>query len=110
MQVAHHAADHGHLLSVLLTKDHPVGAHCGEQLGHHGRHAAEVVGADGPLQHVGRAAHLYRHGEAIRIDLINGGRPHQICTGRCGQLEVPVLITRVGRQILGGAELRGIHE
>ena len=110
MQVAHHAADHGHLLRVLLAKDHPVGAHSREQLGHHGRHASKMVRPDCTFQHLGRAADLHGHGEAVRIDLINGRRPHQIRTGRCGQFEVTVLISRVRRKVLGGAELGWIDE
>ena len=55
---------HGHLLGVLLAEDGAVGADGQEQLGHDGRHAAEVLRAGGALQAGARPGHRDGRAEA----------------------------------------------
>ena len=77
VEVAHQAAHDGHLLGVLLAEDRPVGAGRQEQLGHHRRHPAEVLGARRALQAAAGAADRHGRGEARRVDLLGARREHE---------------------------------
>ena len=111
VQVLDQAADHDHLLSVLLAEVGDIGRDHVQELRHDGRDAAEMgCAAHGALQAIGQAKHLDGGGEAGRIDLLGGGREQQVGPSRCGQLAVALLLAWIAVEVGVLVELRGVHE
>jgi hypothetical protein len=82
-----------------------------QQLGHDGRHAVEVAHAAVlSFEGLGQTAHVHRRPEAGRVDLVQRRREEHVGAGVGGQRGIAVLVARVGGQVAGGVELRGVDE
>ena len=63
------------------------------------------------VEHVGQAAtDVDRRREALWVDLIHRGGVDEVDAAFLRELEVARLVSRIGIQVLGGPELRGVHE
>lgn len=111
VQVAHHAADQGELLGVLLPVERHVGPGEVEQLGDDGEHAVEVPGPDGTLETAAHGAGAQPHlGLAAGVDLLGGGREHEVRAGRLGDRQVGLQGARVAVEVLARTELQRVDE
>ena len=111
VEVADQRADDERLLRVLLAEERHVGPDHVQQLGHDGGDAVEVAHAAVlALERLGQAAHVDRRREARRIDLVERGREEQVGAGLGRQRGVALLVARVGGQVAGLVELRGVDE
>src|SRR5205085_9753161 len=82
IQVAHHAADHDHLLGVFLAEVGALGSEGVEQLGHHGGDAAEVAGAVLALQGRGDFLDVHPGLKTRRVYVFGVRSPHQVDAAR----------------------------
>jgi hypothetical protein len=106
-----HPADDRELLGVLLAEVGGRRAARVEQLGHDGDHAAEVAGADRPLQPVGQGSGVDRHaGRAVRVHRGGVGGEHQVDALGLRQREVPVEVAGIRLEVLPRPELQRVHE
>ena len=110
IQVAHHAADDGHLRRIFLSEEGDVGLDDVKQLGHDRGHAAEVAGTRASVELVAQSLDRYPRGLALRIHLVDGRREQNIDALFFQQRAVAFEGARILRQIFRRAELRGVHE
>jgi hypothetical protein len=111
VEVAHEAADDHELLGVLLAEEGHVGPDHVEELGDDRGHAGEVPGAaDGALHRLADAGDGDRRGEAGRVDDLGRRGEQDVGAGLGGQLGVAGLVARVGVEVGGLVELRGVDE
>jgi hypothetical protein len=111
VEVAHHARDDHHLLGVLLPEEGHVGADDVEQLAHDGAHACEVARpALGALQHRREPADGDLRREPRGVDLAHGRGEEHVHAEPLGDRRVGGLRARVGVEVRGLVELRGVDE
>ncbi len=109
-QVAHHAADDGQLLVVLLSEKGVIGTKEVEELEHHRADSVEVAGAGRSTEVSGEEVFPDGYGMVGGIELAarreeRGIHPERPASGEIG-LELP----RIGGQVGGAVKLEGIDE
>ena len=105
-----HAADYGYLLEVLLAEIGACGAAPREELAHNLRHAVEVARAHGALHDFGHRAEVEPAGVGLGIYLFGSGDECVVDAGRLEECGVGVFGARVGAEVVGVVELRGVDE
>jgi len=104
------SADDRQLLPVLFAEYREIRRDLIEQLGHHGRHAGEMAGADRPAQGFAKPADRNAGREALRIHFLDHGGPEQRDVRRFEQQRILRGLPRIGGEILVRPELGGVDE
>ena len=105
-----HLPDDEELLVILLAEYGHVRLHLLEQARHHRRHAVEMAGPRGAIQHAAELARAHRYLGPIRVHGGRVGSPQQGAARLVEHLRVARLAPRIGGKILIGSELGGIDE
>ena len=111
VEVADHPANDGQLLRVLLAEVGRAGPDEVEQPRHYCGHAAEMARSRRALQSLAERTGVFRLPEAgDRFHLLHARDEDEVDADLLGDAEIPLLVARVGGEVLRVLELERVHE
>ena len=110
VEILHQAPDHHGLLEVLLAEEGQVRLDHVEELGHHRGHAPEMPGPELAAEGFPGPSGIHVGAEARGVDFREFRQEEDVDAHAQAEVLVALQVLGVLGQILGGAELGGVHE